>query len=147
MKRSERNTKVVMSWFIAAVFSCLAVSYPNRVEAQELLSEVNLAEQSWGLAWTNGDKLAYGDLLADEFTWTYVTGLVIDKEEAISRLNPFTIPENSKTIQVYGNTAVVYGTASLMFQGRPITERFVRIWNKNESGKWQAVLFQATEIQ
>ena len=109
--------------------------------------EIAAAEEKWAAAWTNGDKTAYSELLADEFTWTYVTGRVIDKSQAVDALSPFTIPETSKTIHVYDNSAVVYGTASLVFQGRPIVERFVRIWVKNEAGSWQAVLFQATEIE
>ena len=75
-----------------------------------------------------------------------MTGQVIDKARAVEALRAFTLSENSKTINVYGNAAVVYGTASLNFRGRPITERFVRIWIKNEAGEWQLVLFQATEI-
>lgn len=139
--------KLVFNPLITVIASCLILLYSNNAGAQELLAEVELAEQSWASTWINGDKSAYRELLADEFTWTYITGIVIDKEEAINRLNPFDVTENSKKIQIYGNTAVVYGTASLMFQGRSIIERFVRFWIKNENGKWKAVLFQATEIQ
>ena len=147
MFKSENHPKLVFSRLLTTIPLFLMLLYSNEAGAQQLDAEVNLAEKSWSSAWSNGDKSAYRELLADEFTWTYITGLVIDKEEAINQLNPFTITENSKTIQIYGNTAVVYGTVSLMFQDRPINERFVRIWVKNESGRWQAVLFQATEIQ
>ena len=107
--------RLVFGRLMTTIASCLILLYSNQVGAQQLDAEVNLAEQSWSSAWSNGDTSAYRELLADEFTWTYVTGLVIDKEEAINRLNPFTITENSKTIRIYGNTAVVYGTVSLMF--------------------------------
>ena len=133
--------------YCAALLIALIVSIPTQLRGQELLSDIDEAEKMWANAWTNGDKETYRELLADEFTWTYITGKVIDKDQAVDALNRFTIPENTKTINEYGNTAVVYGTASLDFRGRPITERFVRIWVKNEAGRWQVVLFQATEIQ
>ncbi len=126
------------------VFSITAVC---PLKAQELTGDIECAERLWAETWKKGDKETYRKLLADDFTWTYETGEVIDKDEAVSRHNPFTIPENSKTINEYGGTAVVYGTASLDFQGRPITERFVRVWIRNQDGWWQVVLFQATEIQ
>jgi len=128
-------------------FSIAFAIAASPVQAQELTGNIESAERLWGETWTKGDKEAYRRLLAEDFTWTYVTGEVIDKDEAIARLNPFTIPENSKTINEYDGTAVVYGTASLNFRGRPITERFVRVWIRNEDGRWQVVLFQATEIQ
>jgi ketosteroid isomerase-like protein len=143
---SVRKTVASCStWFGAGLILALAVSCASPSHNQEQTSDINEAETMWADAWTNGDKDTYRALLADEFTWTYVTGQAIDKEQAIEALNPFTIPEQSKTINVYGNTAVVYGTATLNFRGRPITERFVRIWVRKEAG-WQVVLFQATEI-
>jgi ketosteroid isomerase-like protein len=128
------------------LIACLVLG-ASLAQAQELIGDIESAERLWGETWTKGDKDTYRRLLSDDFTWTYVDGEVIDKEEAIARLNPFTIPENSKTINEYDGAAVVYGTASLNFRGRPITERFVRVWTKNEDGEWQVVLFQATEIQ
>ena len=133
-------------WFGAALLLASGVSIPSIAQSQELASDIDEAEELWATVWTNGDKETYRAMLAEEFTWTFVTGQVNGKEQAVEALNAFTIPENSKTVNVYGNTAVVYGTASLNFRGRPITERFVRIWVKNAAGRWQVVLFQATEI-
>ena len=133
------------TFLIALATFLIAAASP--VQAQELTGDIESAERRWGETWTKGDKDTYRRLLAEDFTWTYVTGEVIDKDQAIAALNPFTIPENSKTINEYDRTAVVYGTASLNFRGRPITERFVRVWIKNEDGQWQVALFQATEIQ
>jgi len=132
---------------LAAFLISIVLLMIGTVQAQQLTDDINAAEQLWAETWTKGDKETYRKLLTGDFTWTYVTGEVIDKSQAVERLNPFTIPENSKTINEYGDTAVVYGTASLRFRDRPITERFVRIWIKNSDGLWQVVLFQATEIQ
>ncbi len=133
-------------WFGAVCLLASAVSVPAIAQSLELPSDIHAAEELWATVWTNGDKATYRSMLAEEFTWTFVTGQVNGKEQAVEALNAFTIPENSKTVKVYGNTAVVYGTARLNFRGRPITERFVRIWVKNADGQWQVVLFQATEI-
>ena len=133
-----RNPVVLVVWTI--VIPILSI-------AQSPADDIAAAERLWADTWTNGDKAGYRELLADEFTWTFVTGRVMDKNQAVAALSAFTIPETSKTIHVYADSAVVYGTASLDFQGRPIDERFVRVWVKNEGGRWQVVLFQATEIE
>ena len=115
--------------------------------AQTTRDEVMRAEESLRQASMKGDKTAYASLLADEFTWTFIDGRVIDKKQRIDSLPARGIDVTSKEVRVqqYENTAVVVGRAELIMGGRPITERFVRIWVKRD-GRWQLVLFQATQI-
>jgi len=131
------------------LFSLLLIVFgPSAyAQAQALTGDIEDAERRWDDVTARGDKDRYRQLLAEEFRWTYVTGEVIDKEEAITRLNPYTLEQVSKQFLKYRDSAVVYGTARLNFQGRPLNERWVRFWARNREGQWQAVYFQATEIQ
>jgi len=142
MTHVRRRAPSVAAWTLPFA---LLLGGPAGAQEQAERADVEAAERLWSDAWTNGDKDTYRHLLAEEFTWTYITGRVIGKDEAIEALDPFVVTESSKTIHLYGDTAVVYGIARLTFRGRPITERFVRVWVKSE-GRLRAVLFQATEI-
>ena len=135
------NPTAVVNIFI------LSFLYSNQLQGQEIPPEIHTAEKNWEAIISSGNKSAYQALLADEFTWTYINGSTINKQEAINRLQPWVVTESSKAIHLYGSTAIVNGIATLTIQGRPLKERFVRIWVRNNEGKWKVALFQATEIQ
>ena len=94
-----------------------------------------------------GDKAAYAGLLADEFMWIDRAGSPAAKKEHVERLGTGPNPETSKDVRVYGDTAVVRGTAKLTKtpEGKPVTVRFVRVWVKRDN-RWQAILHQGTAI-
>ena len=73
-------------WFGAALLLASVVSIPSMSQTQELASDINEAEELWATVWTNGDKETYRAMLAEEFTWTFVTGQVNDKEQAVEAL-------------------------------------------------------------
>jgi ketosteroid isomerase-like protein len=123
------------------LWSRLLTSAPNAVHGIEDV------EQRWNSAIAGGDQSTYNQLLADDFTWTFVSGSVINRQQTIESIGPVEIDEQEKTIREYENTAVVTGIASLIARGRPLTERFVRVWVKSEDGAWQLAYFQATEIE
>jgi hypothetical protein len=114
--------------------------------AQAVRDKVTRAEEAWVQARMNGDKKSDSNLLADDFSWTFITGKVMNKQQTADNLGAAPNPEINKDIRVYQDAAVVVGTAKLTFAGKPITERFVRIWAKS-GGVWRAVLFQATEVR
>jgi hypothetical protein len=110
------------------------------------MGDVEKVERMWMSAITKGDRAIYDKLLTEDFTWTFVSGRVIGREETIEAIGPVEITETDKSIRVYQGSAVVIGTASLEVQGRPLTERFVRVWVVGQDGQWRLVFFQATEI-
>ena len=114
--------------------------------SQELMVEVEKVERTWMSAIANGDREIYDKLLTKDFTWTFVSGRVIGREQMIEAIGPVEITETDKSIRVYQGSAVVIGTASLEVQGRPLTERFVRVWVVGKEDQWRLALFQATEI-
>jgi ketosteroid isomerase-like protein len=114
--------------------------------AQDLTVEIENVEQEWLSAITAGDRTTYDKLLSKDFTWTFVSGRVIGRDQTIEAIGPVAVTESEKSIRVYKDSAVVTGIASLEYQGRPLTERFVRVWINGSNGRWQLAYFQATEI-
>ena len=104
-------------------------------------------ERKWASAIARGDQSTYDQLLASDFSWTFVSGRVINRQQMIESIGPVEIEVRDKTIREYENSAVVTGIASLIARGRPLTERFVRVWVKGKDGAWQLAYFQATEIE
>ncbi len=111
------------------------------------MHEIEDVEAQWSSAIASGDQSAYDELLADDFSWTFVSGRVINRQQMIESIGPVDVTEQDKTIRVYENSAVVTGIASLIAKERPLTERFVRVWTKGADGDWQLAYFQATEIE
>ena len=114
--------------------------------AQDLMLEIDNVERMWMSAIADGDRTTYDKLLTEDFTWTYVSGRVIGREQTIEVIGPVAITETDKSIRIYKDSAVVTGIASLEVQGRPLTERFVRVWINGPDGQWRLAFFQATEI-
>ena len=113
---------------------------------QNVIDEIRSAEAGWTSARVAGNRQAYAELLADNFTWTFTTGRVVSKQQSVDALQPRPAPKLTSTIQAYDRCAVVAGNATLMRDGKPVEERFVRVWSK-ASDRWRAVHFQATEIE
>ena len=101
----------------------------------------------WSSAIASGDQSTYDQLLTDDFTWTFVSGRVINRQQMIETIGPVETDVRDKIIREYENTAVVTGIASLIVRGRPLTERFVRVWVKSMDDTWQLAYFQTTEIE
>ena len=111
------------------------------------MHEIEDVEARWKSAIGSGDQSTYDELLADDFTWTFVSGRVINRRQMIESIGPVDVTERDNTIRVYEDSAVVTGIASLMARGRPLTERFVRVWIKGANADWKLAYFQATEIE
>ena len=120
---------------------------PQTSCAQDALHEIEEVEARWRSAIASGDRSTYDELLADDFSWTFVSGRMINRQQMIESIGPVDVTVQDKTIRVYENSAVVTGIASLIARGRPLTERFVRVWIKDADGDWQLAYFQATEIE
>jgi hypothetical protein len=115
------------------------------VAAQTSREEVAKAEAAFAQVRAKGDKAAYANLLADEFTWTTRTGSTATKKQHVDTLQAAPDPDTSKDVRTYGDTAVVTGMAKLAPDGKPVSVRFVRVWVKRDN-RWQAVLHQGTTI-
>ena len=121
--------------------------YASMASAQGTESDIGAVERKWNSAIASGDQSTYDELLADDFSWTFVSGRMINRQQMIETIGPVEIKERDKIILEYENTAVVTGIASLVARGRPLTERFVRVWVKSKDAAWQLAYFQATELE
>lgn len=128
---------------LGVVVLCLALG-PS-LSAQMSREEVSKAEAAFAQARAKGDKSAYANLLADEFTWTTRTGSTTTKKQQVDTLQAAPDPDTGKDVRTYGDTAVVTGIAKLTQDGKPVSVRFVRVWVKRDN-RWQAVLHQGTTI-
>lgn len=136
-----------MKWRSAFALLAFTLAFQTRPSrAQDAKTDIETLERAWMSAIATGDKGAYDRLLAEDFTWTYVSGRAIGRSQMIETMGPVTVKERDKAIRVYNGSAVVTGIASLDVGGRPLTERFVRVWVRISGGKWQLAHFQATEI-
>jgi uncharacterized protein DUF4440 len=113
---------------------------------QDMMDEIRSAEAAWMSARLTGNRAAYAELLANDFTWTYTTGRVLNRQQSIAALQPRPAPALERTVHAYQHCAVVAGNATLTLEGKPVHERFVRVWSKEREG-WRAVHFQATEVE
>ena len=134
-----RRTISILVWAFAV--------YAQTSSAQDAVHDIEDVERKWNSAIASGDQSTYDKLLTDDFSWTFVSGRVINRQQMIETIGQVEIKERDKTIRVYENTAVVTGIASLTAGGRPLTERFVRVWVKGTDGAWKLAYFQATEIE
>jgi ketosteroid isomerase-like protein len=134
-----RRTISILVWAFAV--------YAQASCAQDAVHDIEDVERRWNSAIASGDQSMYDELLTDDFSWTFVSGRVINRQQMIETIGPVEIKERDKTIREYENTAVVTGIASLTVGGRPLTERFIRVWIKGTDGSWQLTYFQATEIE
>jgi hypothetical protein len=124
------------------VVVCLGVG----LAAQAARDEVMKAEQAFTDARIKGDKAAYARLLADEFTWTTRAGVTTTKQQRVEALQATkATSESFDEIRVYGDAAVVIGTAKPTQDGKPVPVRFLRVWAKRD-GRWQAVVHQTTQL-
>lgn len=114
--------------------------------AQATRDEVMKVDDAFMQARLSGDSAAYANLLADEFTWTTRGGNTTNKTQHVESLQASGMnPEIGKEVRVYGDAAVITGSARLTADGMPVSVRFVRVWAKRD-GRWQAVLHQGTTV-
>ena len=139
LKVRLRRKLFTLIWAIAF---CTPIS-----SAQHAGLSIEDVERMWSSAIASGDQSTYDQLLTDDFTWTFVSGRVINRPQMIETIGPVETDVRDKIIREYENTAVVTGIASLIVRGRPLTERFVRVWVKSMDDTWQLAYFQATEIE
>src|SRR6476619_4301006 len=94
---------------------------------------------------TKNDLDTLGKLLADDLTYTHSTGVLETKTVFLESLKSGklqfkTIEPADLQVRVYGDTAVINGTAkvSVVSEGKPkdISLRFTDVW-VSRAGKWQ----------
>lgn len=117
--------------------------------------EILEMERQYFDAHTQRDSAALDRLLADDFTFTYSGGRVVDKAYRLAmvespELTFLSINTDDVTVRLNGDKASVTGQARVRgrYQGRGFVSplyRFERSYEKQE-GRWQIVATRATRI-
>ena len=138
----------------AALVAAVSVSdaETQRVQSdQEILTQL---ERDWDDAFHRRDVAFIENVLADEFMATYADGTRVNRAEELAliaksnqRVVSSTVDEF--TVNVYGDTAVVWFTQHLLGQSQgqqlALAYRYVDVFVMRE-GRWQCVASQSTKV-
>ena len=134
---------------IALCVFAVARSYAAQEE-----EEVNRMEDRRYEAMVNNDFATLDALLADDLTYTHSTAVLDSKASFIDTLKSGKLKYNKfdregTSVRVYGNTAVVIGSATVQAnvkgEDRTAKLRFTNVWVRKDKG-WQLVAWEATPI-
>jgi ketosteroid isomerase-like protein len=134
------------------VEATLALALVQQADAA-VVRELENIEHALASTYKAGDCVAWGALLAPEWTVTHISSQVITKAEALETCAALkgTIAATDISdirVRVYGDTAVVSGRTQVSTSGAtPITVslRFTDVFVR-QSGHWLAVSSHATRI-
>lgn len=144
-----------MPWRLS--FVCLLICSTAGIEAQQVRSDQEVLmklERDWDAAFRNNNVAFVSSILADEFIATYENGSRADKRKELEQVASFNQQIDASsldefTIQIYGDTAVVWFTLRLIgpMQGKPVelTYRYLDVW-VFRGGKWLCVASQSTKV-
>lgn len=142
-ERNMRSARLVLVGLIAGVATTIG--------AQQVLSEVDSANQRFGDAARSRDTETYAQLVADDAEFVAPTGTLIDKSTRIAQIKegavapvPVIFRERpGYHVRMYGETAVI------SWQDPPAGgrngQRVVRVFVR-QSGAWRLVHYQRTFI-
>ena len=147
--------RIPMIWRSALL--CLVLCWAAAPVAQQVRSDQDTLmklERDWDNAFHNNNVAFVSSILADEFIATYENGLRADKRKELEEVASFNqqIDASSMdefTVQIYGDTAVVWLTLHLIgpMQGRQVevAYRYLDVWVLR-GGKWLCVASQSTWV-
>jgi ketosteroid isomerase-like protein len=121
---------------LVGVIVCL---FGTPLLAQSAEQEIRTVNQSILAAAGKADKAAYAPLMADDLRWVGADGVVLAKDQRLAQL---VAPSSAgrifrdEDIKVYGDIAVVVLRSDWKVDGKPMSERVLRVFAKR-SGRWQ----------
>ena len=105
-------------------------------------------------AMVRGDLDALGRLLPDDLTYTHASGVADTKASLLEsikagKLKYKAFDPGQPRVRIYGNTAVLTGTATVQVESTmagpaPFQIHFTDVYVKKGAGPWQAVAWQST---
>ena len=137
---------------IAACF--VLVSAGQRLQAQAPAAEqaVRQVEDRRIKAMIDDDFATLEAVLADDLTYGHSSGVVDTKASYIETLRSgktkyLTFDRTPSVVRLYGDTAIVTGTATLSLRGQPapFTLRYTLAYVLRE-GQWRMVAWQSTRL-
>ena len=112
--------------------------------------EVRAAEDQMHKAYVAGDKEAFRNMYTDDSTFTYNSGLTVDRETRVKGLYAFKdLNDEILSITMAGSdVALVRCISKYSNATQPGTTHLtiLRVWHKR-NGKWQVLAFQSTVVR
>lgn len=131
----------------------LTVALGQEGDSSAAERDLQRIEHQLAATWKAGDCIAWGAMLAPEWSVIHITGAVISKEEALKICKaPRAANEQHRvdelSIRVFGDAAVVTGRTTVTTgAGNPttLTLRFTDVFVRR-AGRWQVVASHATRL-
>jgi hypothetical protein len=105
-------------------------------------------------AMVRGDLDALGRMLPDDLTYTHASGVADTKASLLEsikagRLKYKAFDPGQPRVRIYGNTAVLTGTATVQVESAtigpaPFQILFMDVYVRKADGRWQGVAWQST---
>ncbi len=130
-------------------------SAPSAQPALDDERELKRLVTEWDAALMNRDTKMLERILADDFTFISMNGVVTERSKYLANVRASTLVYDSLassdvTVRLYGNTAVVfaYGEAKGKSGAETFSTqyRYMDVWVKR-GGAWQAVATQVTRLE
>src|SRR5438552_16365587 len=114
------------------------VEQASEIETALSRSDVSIDELA-----SKGDFTAMSAILAGDFVYSHSTGLVQNKDEWLSSLQPLVGRRNrvatSTGVEVHGDVAIVKGEVDIVWFDAPTKcNRYVRVYRREDTG-WRAI--------
>ena len=132
--------------------ACLAAAAAQPAGPEE--AAVLAAQKERLQAMVRSDLDALGRLLPDDLTYTHASGVADTKASllasiAAGKLKYKAFDPGQPRVRVYGNTAVLTGTATVQVESTtigpaPFQILFTDVYVRKPDGRWQAVAWQST---
>ena len=134
-------------------FLALFALFGQETSSAATVRELERIEQRLGATYVAGDCDGWGDLLADDWSVTHITGQVITKAEAVAtcKMPPVKIADykiEDLTIRVFDGSAVVTGRTTAVTAGATpikVVLRFTDVFVRR-NGRWLVVASHATQL-
>jgi hypothetical protein len=132
--------------------ACLAAAAAQPAGPEE--AAVLAAQKERLQAMVRSDLDALGRLLPDDLTYTHASGVADTKASllasiAAGKLKYKSFDPGQPRVRIYGNTAVLTGTATVQVESAtigpaPFQILFTDVYVRKPDGRWQAVAWQST---
>jgi hypothetical protein len=153
LHHTARQTSSASTWsLIATVVLMASVSHGVSAQTPAVEQAVRQIEDRRIKAMIDDDFATLEAILADDLTYGHSSGVADTKAAYLEALRSgktkyLTFDRAPSVVRVYGNTAIITGTATLSLRGQaaPFSLRYTLAYVMRE-GQWRMVAWQSTRL-
>ncbi len=145
-------TKLLLT--VSLLMISLSVSSAQNSGTDKVADEILRIDALRFAAMTRGDLLELNRILADDLTYTHLTGVTESKKEFLAgiesgNLKYVSIESDDTRARVYADSAIINGRARVKVisrgQEQSFTIRYIDVYVRRV-GKWQMVAWQSSRL-